>query len=131
MFEVRVIPNDPKRKRCKCPERCALLVQYVDVDGDVVRTACANEAKEHAMKILNALISASGNVLIDHKSMKNHRSWKTDEKKLIDMYNAGVSYGMIAIRIGRSYKAVEQKIRQLREKDKIRQRSPKKPASVI
>lgn len=131
MFKLRVIPNDPKRKRCQCPERCALLVQYVDMDGDVVRTVCANEAKEHAINILNALISASGNVLKDHKSLKSYRSWKADEKKLIEMYNAGLSYGMIAIRIGRTYKATERKIAELRLKGKLRPRSPKTPVDVV
>lgn len=131
MYQVRIVPNNPNKKKCKCQERCAVLVQYVDMDGDVVRTVCAVEAKKHAFDILNQLITSSANVLAAQRSLKSYRNWKTDEKTLVELYNGGYSHGIIAIKLGRTYKSVNQKIKFMITNGKLAPRSTKIESDVL
>jgi hypothetical protein len=111
VFELNVVPLEKRHARCKCVEPCGFVVQFKDMSGDVEHTMCANGAKNFAMGIIDKLVQANNDVLRVRKDRNRDKRWTPEEVHLLIKHRErGLSYGQIAIKMGRTLKSVKHKL---------------------
>lgn len=116
-MEVSLIANTTKRKKCRCKPACTVLVQFIDIDGDALKTMCANDARQFSFDILSQLIHSNPNT---QKTLRSRRQdWKEDEAELERLYNEGYSYAKIQMILGRTYHSVAHKLERMIKEKKL------------
>jgi hypothetical protein len=102
------------RGKCKCEEPCTLFVQLLDpYDGMVIHTLCQKNARRLAA---NLGAHARGHHEVDLKLW----TWSViQERELKRMLSNGLTRKQIAVHMNRSYKAIKNKVQEMRKKGQM------------